>query len=649
MMVRKPQNMLGLLALFLLLAFQGEKGLALVENYAIPGEPDFCHEAKNKYRSNEDRDWQSSDAFQHPSGLSLNFQFNFGKATYGDSDGNGFDDATILGGGLGVVMDFRGPWSLWGNFNQSNSYDALTVYPGYEILDPSVEADRKGTLTNRMMDGGISYRFNWGGIFDQFQMGIGFLDYHFIAKEHGYLEVRDYSGVEVLFHGEKRFNDRLMLQGNFQLAPALSVADHVKGDYDNPGRTANTSYGAYFWSTKWGMRIMINSQMWLESGFSYQVLHGDGHEHPDYRFLEHQYQQYGFYALFGTRFFGGPNPAKNEARKNESQVPATVAMEPYPTAEQAPVAIATYPAPIVSGVSPGSGFIGTQVDLIIEGKRFRPDSKGVLTAGETVLPLTNVSWTSENQLSGSLDLKNAVPGTYCLKVTNPDGQFGEMANAFVIKPQALPVAPEKEEVSVSTGEGFSNGAVLITFKGTGFVPGTTVKMIGPSGNVVSGEIVKIQSGEMMGFFNLKNQNEGSYDVLISYPDGRSVKLPEGFKIAAFSEKNAQTLMAVYFNVAKATITQTQIGSIKNLLAKLLGNPQARIILGGYTDMRGSVRYNLELSMRRAEAVKSLLIAGGINPERIDIYAYGKEKAKQGSDENVWRNDRRVEIVIYQAN
>jgi len=205
-------------------------------------------------------------------------------------------------------MDFHGPWSLWANYSYANSYDALTVYPGYEILDPSVKSDSKGTLTNRIMDGGIAYRFYPERIFDRLQVGIGWFDYIFLAKEHGCLETRDYSGVEAFFQGEKRLNDRLIVHGNLQFAPTLAVADNVKGDYDNPDRKANTAYGGYFWATKLGLRVLINPRMWLESGFTYQVLHGEGHEHPDYRFLEHDYNRSGFYALFGTRFFGASNP-----------------------------------------------------------------------------------------------------------------------------------------------------------------------------------------------------------------------------------------------------------------------------------------------------------------------------------------------------
>ncbi|HEX7655174.1 MAG TPA: OmpA family protein, partial [Verrucomicrobiae bacterium] len=83
------------------------------------------------------------------------------------------------------------------------------------------------------------------------------------------------------------------------------------------------------------------------------------------------------------------------------------------------------------------------------------------------------------------------------------------------------------------------------------------------------------------------------------------------------------------------------------LVTLLKNPGAGIILGGYTDSRGSAVYNLGLSLRRATAVKQYLVEHGVKPEQIVIYAYGKELAKQGTSENVWQNDRRVDVIIYE--
>jgi outer membrane protein OmpA-like peptidoglycan-associated protein len=54
-------------------------------------------------------------------------------------------------------------------------------------------------------------------------------------------------------------------------------------------------------------------------------------------------------------------------------------------------------------------------------------------------------------------------------------------------------------------------------------------------------------------------------------------------------------------------------------------PDAKLILEAYADVRGSMAYNQALSERRAENVKSLLVAHGIPAERIEIRAYGKTR------------------------
>jgi hypothetical protein len=281
----------------------------------------------------QEQNLQSRASSPQQTGLSLNLQFDIGKAKYEDSDGNGFDDATILGYGLNAGWDFRGQWSLWFSLNDLTSYNALSVYPGYEKLDPSVTLDKNGTLSNRILDGGVSYRFKNMGMFNQLKVGIGWLDYNFKAKEHGYLETRNYQGMEFLLSLDKKLNDRLNVLGSFELAPMLTVDDAVKGDVNDPDRTANTSYSGNFWGTKWGLRIALSEKTWLESGFSYQLLHGEGKEHPDYRFLKHDYTNYGFYVLFGTRFFDTRISPEDEPVIQNSPTPTLIETQLQPQSE----------------------------------------------------------------------------------------------------------------------------------------------------------------------------------------------------------------------------------------------------------------------------------------------------------------------------
>jgi len=81
-------------------------------------------------------------------------------------------------------------------------------------------------------------------------------------------------------------------------------------------------------------------------------------------------------------------------------------------------------------------------------------------------------------------------------------------------------------------------------------------------------------------------------------------------------------------------------------AFLKAQPEARIILGGHADERGTREYNLALGERRAAAARDYLVAKGVNSARIRIISYGKERpAAVGSNEAAWRLNRRAESVL----
>jgi outer membrane protein OmpA-like peptidoglycan-associated protein len=67
---------------------------------------------------------------------------------------------------------------------------------------------------------------------------------------------------------------------------------------------------------------------------------------------------------------------------------------------------------------------------------------------------------------------------------------------------------------------------------------------------------------------------------------------------------------------------------------------------GYTDSTGSADYNLGLSDRRANAVRSSLLDMGINSDRITTRGYGQESPVAGNDTAMGRQlNRRVEIIL----
>ena len=107
-----------------------------------------------------------------------------------------------------------------------------------------------------------------------------------------------------------------------------------------------------------------------------------------------------------------------------------------------------------------------------------------------------------------------------------------------------------------------------------------------------------------------------------------------------------TLGDVLFETGKADLKPGAQHNLDTLASFLKDNPHRDVLIEGYTDNRGSQSYNLELSQRRAEAVRDLLVHNGIGPERIIARGYGKSYPVAPNDNEAGRQqNRRVEIVI----
>lgn len=81
------------------------------------------------------------------------------------------------------------------------------------------------------------------------------------------------------------------------------------------------------------------------------------------------------------------------------------------------------------------------------------------------------------------------------------------------------------------------------------------------------------------------------------------------------------------------------------LAETLKDNKETIQLTGHTDNTGSPEYNLDLGLRRAGAIRDLLIAKGITSDRISIASKGLTLPVDTNETEEGRqNNRRVELV-----
>ena len=103
---------------------------------------------------------------------------------------------------------------------------------------------------------------------------------------------------------------------------------------------------------------------------------------------------------------------------------------------------------------------------------------------------------------------------------------------------------------------------------------------------------------------------------------------------------------VNFDTAKSDIRKADIPELEKAVAFVKKYPDSKVSVEGYTDSRGSDKYNLGLSDRRAQAVKKYLVDKGEKADRIS--AVGKGKANPVGDNKTEKGrfeNRRVEVLI----
>lgn len=67
-------------------------------------------------------------------------------------------------------------------------------------------------------------------------------------------------------------------------------------------------------------------------------------------------------------------------------------------------------------------------------------------------------------------------------------------------------------------------------------------------------------------------------------------------------------------------------------------------LVGHTDPRGETEYNLALGVHRADSARDVLVQQGVDKVKVAESSRGELDAS-GKDEEGWRRDRRVDIVL----
>jgi len=107
-----------------------------------------------------------------------------------------------------------------------------------------------------------------------------------------------------------------------------------------------------------------------------------------------------------------------------------------------------------------------------------------------------------------------------------------------------------------------------------------------------------------------------------------------------------TIGDVLFAFDKATLSPVAFRNVDKLAVFLKKHSNRSVLIEGHTDNVGSDAYNLDLSEKRAEAVKDALVAKGVGEERVATKGYGEKYPVASNNTSDGRQqNRRVEVVI----
>lgn len=137
---------------------------------------------------------------------------------------------------------------------------------------------------------------------------------------------------------------------------------------------------------------------------------------------------------------------------------------------------------------------------------------------------------------------------------------------------------------------------------------------------------------------------GSPPGLPTVTPGQEVQAIAGPALAALPKPPARFIL--YFKHDSADLTAESRKLLQTVLDTIRKRAPVDISVVGHTDTVGRKEYNYALSLKRANAVASLLVGKGVDPSVLDITSHGKDNPLVPTGDQVSEpRNRRVEITV----
>ena len=118
-------------------------------------------------------------------------------------------------------------------------------------------------------------------------------------------------------------------------------------------------------------------------------------------------------------------------------------------------------------------------------------------------------------------------------------------------------------------------------------------------------------------------------------------------LSQFNEDRAALAAdTIHFAFDSAVIRDSEQPNLQAVAEAMAADPNAKLLIEGNCDERGTEEYNRSLGERRALAAREALSKLGVDPNRVRTISYGKDKpVDTGHDEQAWAKNRRDDFVL----
>lgn len=178
----------------------------------------------------------------------------------------------------------------------------------------------------------------------------------------------------------------------------------------------------------------------------------------------------------------------------------------------------------------------------------------------------------------------------------------------------------------------TTNATDVSIDGIGAVEASGTKTVSPT--------------ETTTFHLVARNDSGSTDATATLTIGQAQAPNTSTELTAAEFE--QNVKPVFFDYDSYTMRPDAQSTITQDASFLQSHPNAKILIAGYCDDRGSEEYNLALGQNRANSAKTALTQAGVDASRIRTISYGKEKQFCTQEaESCWQQNRRAQFSLDQ--